>query len=613
MLTMLIINSTNAGITSLTLGDGDDGLASFDYAASWNSLVTIDGGGGGYDDLYLQGSGQTYDLTHPAMLTGFEALYLYGSNNTVLVDDASLAGFSTISGDLGNTLLTADTSLDLSGKFVSNVTVASGNATGTMFEVDNKPTAFQVVGGAGHDTLNASALSFTAAELDYLFMVTSIETVIDQNGTTSKPGLPANTLVLTAGSDSLSASADNYTIKGTAATLTSGDSLDGGSGTDTLKLFGGGTFNLNTPNVLSNFEEVRLVNFAGNSAATLTLRDGTTSDVYVESLSSTQINVLGTAATGIVQGGDGQENVKLANSATAGTIALGNGDYQGVDVFDDASVQSIVENGYSSHVYLYSNAHAGSITLNGSDYQNVQINGNASVGTLTFGNGDYNQVYLYSNAHVGSLAFGNGDNNQAFMGSTNAGITSLTLGDGDDGLASFDYAASWNSLVTVDGGGGYDYLDLQGSGQTYDLTHPATLTGFEALSLYGSNTTVLVDDASLASFSTISGDLGNTLLTADTSLDLSGKFVSNVTVASGNATGTTFEVDNKETAFQIVGGLAGYDRDKLVRIRLARTRSHFHLFIDRSDSRHLGHIRQQRRQHTHRHKRRRQHRGWRGR
>ena len=412
---------------------------------------------------------------------------MYGSNNTVLVDDASLAGFSTISGDLGNTLLTADTSLDLSGKFVSNVTVASGNATGTTFEVDNKPTAFQVVGGAGHDTLNASALSFTAAELDYLFMVTSIETVIDQNGTTSKPGLPANTLVLTAGSDSLSASADNYTIKGTAATLTSGDSLDGGSGTDTLKLFGGGTFNLNTPNVLSNFEEVRLVNFAGNSAATLTLRDGTTSDVYVESLSSTQINVMGTAATGIMQGGDGQENVKLANSATAGTIALGNGDYQGVDVFGNASVQSIVENGYSSHVYLYSNAHAGSITLNGSDYQYVQINDNASVDTLAFGNGDNNQVYLYSNAHLGSLAFGNGDANFAYIDSTNAGITSLTLGDGDNGLASFGYAASWNSLVTVDGGGGYDDLYLQGSGQTYDLTHPATLTGFEALYLYGSN------------------------------------------------------------------------------------------------------------------------------
>ena len=270
------------------------------------------------------------------------------------------------------------------------------------------------------------------------------------------------------------------------------------------------------------------------------------------------VNVMGTAATGIMQGGDGQENVTLANSATAGTIALGNGDYQGVDVFDNASVQSIVENGYSSHVYLYSNAHAGSITLNGSDYQYVQINDNASVGTLAFGNGDNNQVYLYSNAHLGSLAFGNGDANFAYIDSTNAGITSLTLGDGDNGLASFGYAASWNSLVTVDGGGGYDDLYLQGSGQTYDLTHPATLTGFEALSFYGSNTTVLVDDASLAGFSTISGDLGNTLLTAGTSLDLSGKFVSNVTVASGNATGTTFEVDNKPTAFQVVGG-AGHD------------------------------------------------------
>ena len=35
--------------------------------------------------------------------------------------------------------------------------------------------------------------------------------------------------------------------------------------------------------------------------------------------------------------------------------------------------------------------------------------------------------------------------------------------------------------------------------------------------------------------------------------DLTGKTVQNVTVESSNATGTTFIVDDKNTAFQIIG------------------------------------------------------------
>ena len=354
--------------------------------------------------------------------------------------------------------------------------------------------AIQPGANAGLFTIVGNELRVGSSGLDYEASATRFVIVraIDGAGGFTEQTFAIDVLdgeewVLSSGQDTIPPSDANAQVIGTATTLNSNDILEGGDGRDSLVLFGAGTFNLNNITSFTNFEEVRLVNFV-STGTTLTLRDGTTTDVIAMGIGTNAVNVMGTAAIGIMQGGDGQENVTLANSATAGTIALGNGDYQGVDVFDNASVQSIVENGYNNHVYLYSNAHAGSITLNGSDYQYVQINDNASVDTLAFGNGDNNQVYLYSNAHLGSLAFGNGDANYAIINSTNAGITSLTLGDGDYGLASFDYAASWNSLVTVDGGGGgYDDLYLQGSGQTYDLTHPATLTGFEALSLYGSN------------------------------------------------------------------------------------------------------------------------------
>jgi hypothetical protein len=46
------------------------------------------------------------------------------------------------------------------------------------------------------------------------------------------------------------------TVKATSTTLNAGDSLTGGSGTDTLALTGGGTINLNTPNAFTGFENV---------------------------------------------------------------------------------------------------------------------------------------------------------------------------------------------------------------------------------------------------------------------------------------------------------------------------------------------------------------------
>ena len=300
-----------------------------------------------------------------------------------------------------------------------------GAVIGTLSATDVDPGeiltyAIQPGANAGLFTIVGNELRVGSSGLDYEAGATRFVIVraIDGAGGFTEQTFAIDVLdgeewVLSSGQDTIPPSDANAQVIGTATTLNSNDILEGGDGRDSLVLFGAGTFNLNNITSFTNFEEVRLVNFV-STGTTLTLRDGTTTDVIAMGIGTNAVNVMGTAATGIMQGGDGQENVTLANSATAGTIALGNGDYQGVDVFDNASVQSIVENGYNNHVYLYSNAHAGSITLNGSDYQYVQINDNASVDTLAFGNGDNNQVYLYSNAHLGSLAFGNGYSNFAY-------------------------------------------------------------------------------------------------------------------------------------------------------------------------------------------------------
>src|SRR6185369_13586870 len=110
---------------------------------------TIDGGNG-TDSLTLLPIGaieNIHDVTvdlRQATLTSIENLTFNGNNNTLLVDADALAGFTAITGYASSRLVISDAALDLTGKSVTGLTVQSSNATGTVFTVDNKATAFQI-------------------------------------------------------------------------------------------------------------------------------------------------------------------------------------------------------------------------------------------------------------------------------------------------------------------------------------------------------------------------------------------------------------------------------------------------------------------------------------
>jgi hypothetical protein len=80
----------------------------------------------------------------------------------------------------------------------------------------------------------------------------------------------------------------------------------------------------------------------------------------------------------------------------------------------------------------------------------------------------------------------------------------------------------------------------------------------ESLQANGGNSTVLIDADALSGVTSLSGSSLARFVTEETTLDLSGKAVSSVWVESANATGTTFTVNSKSTAFQVRGG-AGND------------------------------------------------------
>jgi hypothetical protein len=382
---------------------------------------------------------------------------------------------------------------------------------------------------------------------------------------------------LTAGADVLLPYSSNTRVIGTAPTLNAADNLDGGDGFDSLVLFGGGTFDLNGLAGFANFEEVQVVNFSV-TPVTLTLRDGTTSDVAIGgSAFTTQINLFGTTSAGSILGGDGTDSVSLSGNASATSINLGNGNNRSV-LSDDAIAGSILGGNGTDSVSLSGNASATTINLGNGNNQSVTLSDDAIAGSILGGNGRDN-VNLFGNASATTINLGNaatagpastqsiglfdaasatiilggiGSESVQLSSSGSANVTTINLGDNFD-FVSVANASAWNPGIAIDGGSGSDSLALSGSNQTYDL-QLTTLTGIETLSLNGDNETVLVDGDALTGVTNISGGITNKIVTGEAALDLTGKTVSGVTVENSTATGTTFTVDSKTTAFQVLGG-----------------------------------------------------------
>ena len=150
-----------------------------------------------------------YDLTTNT-LTHIGYLYGYGQNLTLKINSADASGIANFySNGASGQLVTSDAMLDLSHSSVSGFTVASTNASGTTFTVQDLGTAFQVAGGPGQDTLIAHGFAFRADQRNAIFATASVERIVDASGTyTALPQNPPpppppnpNVFTLTTGSD----------------------------------------------------------------------------------------------------------------------------------------------------------------------------------------------------------------------------------------------------------------------------------------------------------------------------------------------------------------------------------------------------------------------------
>src|SRR5262245_17981766 len=212
-----------SGATTLQAGNGSNAIYSTS-ASNWNAANVIDGGSSQFTSKYLYlnssfSANATYDLTTNT-LANLSYLIGYGQNLTVKINSANAAGVSNFGASGTNDrLVTSDATLDLSHSAVSGFTVTSTNASGTTFTVRDVGTAFQIAGGLGQDTINATGFNFTVDQRNAIFATASVEKIVDANGTYTAPPPNPNVFTLTVGADTVTGTVNNDTVNGTAATL----------------------------------------------------------------------------------------------------------------------------------------------------------------------------------------------------------------------------------------------------------------------------------------------------------------------------------------------------------------------------------------------------------
>ena len=336
--------------TTVTVLDGTTAIGTATVAAdgSWTTSVTLTGDGPHSltaTDTDAAGntgtSGATLYTLHSqapvASNSGPAATYVSGSAAvpiapSLVVSDADStilqsASVSISSGFLAGDMLSFASQAGISGSYnAANGTLTlSGAASLAAYQAVLSSIAF-----------GSTAADPTAGNTD----VTRTITVVLNDGVLGSTALavpvvvhraPGVTYHLATGADTIAAGAGDDVFIATAGTIGAKDSIDGGAGSNTLNLVGGGTFNLALPITLANIQIVNLaegLRASGTVASThqrVTLRSGLDAQIYVASLAGGggSIRIIGAAGdSSTLHLGVGTDTVTLG-SATESIVGGG--------------------------------------------------------------------------------------------------------------------------------------------------------------------------------------------------------------------------------------------------------------------------------------------------
>jgi hypothetical protein len=269
------------------------------------------------------------------------------------------------------------------------------------------------------------------------------------------------------------------------------DSLDGGGGTDTLSLFGAGTFDLSALAQFTGFEVVNLTNSTGGFS-NLNLRNG---------VSGLTVNVDNqTGNGGSVNLADGTVTVNLGTSTGQQNVNAGSG---------TATI--------NASNYARANLSTGTATVNFAGYGEASLSSGKA--TVTFGNagtvyiqnvGSINSDDALTTTNISSLYIGGTtlDLAQLHLG----GMWGVTLGYGNSATVDLDQA----TLAHITSFAGYSAPGhVRTAAATLDLTGKSVSSGVDFASTNATGTTFTVNDVN-AGLRVIGGVGNDTLINTGT-------------------------------------------------------------------------------------------------
>ena len=418
----LAVGNSTVTVTDTTLSGG---TVTISDSVSGNNSVSAAG-----DTAASTGKTLTY-----VARTGTDH-FIGGFENDVVRVSAAAVGGDTLTGGSGANALVLTTAgaVNLGGvsKF-GTINLAAGNNTVTVTDTTLSGGSVEVHGGAsGNNTVSAAG---------------------DTAASTGK----SLTDFLGIGIDSFTGGFENDTIVTASAAFNAADSINGGSGTNTLMLSGGGTFNLGALKALTNIQTVNAAEgqAAGggvpNGVQIVNLRAGL--DVTVNVASGTPnpldpnpetITINGAANNDVINLGDGTDTVVIGG--TGETVNAGNGTAL---ISATAAFAGALVNGGSGTTNLKITT-GGTATLNASDSHlnvNLSFATNLTLSKMSF----ITAVGSTGNDTITALAQGQ----------------TLTGGGGKDTLNGFsgfgdvfsDTSAHLNT-TTIGNFGGSDLIDL---------------------------------------------------------------------------------------------------------------------------------------------------------
>jgi len=441
-------NSIYAGTRndSIIGSKGSDYIKGYVYNASNTnsdlSVDTLNGGNGAGADLYILG-----DLQNNSYSTGLDKDYALIKDFDISKDKIVLHKFSSSkAAAVGVSTLAANSNFQtLSGSTASNIE-GSGD-----YSINSVWSTQSVQGGAGPSDYKPGQYLYTE-----LWKGTEILAKIYANAGSG------NVLNILTSSIIVNSSTD---------TLSSQDTVVGGSGTDTLYITKGVTLNDSAFANVKAIEAISTSN-ANNSIALGSLAGSAGIKSVFGGSGSDTFDASSYTGSITLSGGDGANSI--TGSSNADSITAGSGN----DTIAGGGGADTIVAGAGNDLLIFDTA---------ANMAAASIDGGAGTNTISLSSGS--QVLVDSNfsrittGTIEVLSTSNGSNN-VVLGSIaqTAGIRSLNGGTGNDTIDASAYTAG----IAISSNGGYDSI-LSGSGN--DLL-------------------IFTDEANLTNASTISGGSG---------------------------------------------------------------------------------------------------------